>query len=165
MQASSPHASGRQQLFFLLLASVTCLFFLWIGANRTTEPPPDFHLSGILHTSPPPEIAIELTDQQLTELTEAYNSGFDHPDPNQNDPCQRLQLLPYKKLSAWRKQFRKRGFTMEKIKDMLKNGRREPYTHPEKGVTYTKIYDRQGNWIVVDFLDCLIWQVAPYNFK
>lgn len=120
----------------------------------------------LLRTTPPPDIAIELSEVELAELTEAYESGFDHPDPEgNNDPCERLRLLPFKKLKAWRKQFRKRGFTMDKIKDILKNGRREAFTHPEKGITYTKIYDQQGNWIVVDFVDCLIWQVAPYNFK
>jgi len=120
----------------------------------------------IARTTPPSEVAIELTEAELAELTEAYESGFDHPDPaGGNDPCERLRLLPYKKLRAWRKQFRKRGFTMDKIKNILKNGRREAFTHPKKGLTYTKIYDQQGNWIVVDFVDCLIWQVAPYNFK
>lgn len=54
---------------------------------------------------------------------------------------------------------------MEKIRDMLRSGRREVYTHPVKGNRYTKIYDPKGNWIVVDFVDCIVWQVAPYNFK
>ncbi|MBK7407968.1 MAG: hypothetical protein IPJ40_07740 [Saprospirales bacterium] len=114
-------------------------------------------------TTPPGEVGIELTDAQLIALEDAYLHGFNNPEPN--DPCKRLQMLPFKKLSAWRKQFCKRGFTMEKIKDMLANGRREAFTHPEKGVTYTRIFDRQGNWIVVDFMDCMVWQVAPYNFK
>lgn len=119
----------------------------------------------LLRTSPPPKVAIELTEQQLTELTTAYKSGFDHPDPGNGDPCQRLQLLTYKKLSAWRKRFRKRGFTMDKIKTMLQNGRREPFVNPKNGVTFTKIYDPKGTWMIVDFVDCIIWQVAPYNFK
>ena len=119
-----------------------------------------------LRTSPPSEVKLELTENQLTELTEAYQSGFDHPEPNgSGDPCRRFQLLPYKKLSAWRRQFRTRGFTVGKIKDMIRNGRRETFAHPEKKITYTRIYDPQGNWIVVDFVDCMIWQVAPYNFK
>lgn len=118
-----------------------------------------------LRAAPPPEVAIELSDAQLRELTEAYEHGFDHPDPGGEDPCERLRLLPHKKLSAWRRQFRKRGFTMEKVRDMLRTGRREVYTHPTKGNRYTKIYDARGNWIVVDFVDCIVWQVAPYNFK
>lgn len=48
-------------------------------------------------------------------------------------------MLPFKKLTAWRKQFSKRGFTMEKVRNMLANGRREAFTHPEKGVTFTRI--------------------------
>ena len=115
--------------------------------------------------SPPPEIAIEMNDEQLQDLTAAYEQGFDHPDPGKNDPCERLRLLPYKKLSTWRKQFSRRGFTMGKVRDIIATGRREAYRHPEKGVTYTKIYDPNGNWIVVDFVDCIVWQVAPYNFK
>jgi len=43
--------------------------------------------------------------------------------------------LPYKKLSAWRKQLLKRGFTVAKVQEMLRSGRRELYVHPEKGHT------------------------------
>ena len=118
-----------------------------------------------LPTSPPPEVAIELSADELLALATAYEQGFDHPQPNGEDPCQRLRLLPYKKLSAWRQHFRKRGFTIQKIKNMLKSGRREIFVHPEKGTRYTKIFDPKGNWIVVDFVDCIIWQVAPHNFK
>jgi len=118
-----------------------------------------------LPTSPPPEVSIELDDAQLAALEQAYKQGFDHPQPDGEDPCERLRLLPYKKLSVWRKQFRKRGFTIEKIKDMLRDGRRELFVHPEKGTRYTKIFDPKGNWIVIDFVDCIVWQVAPHNFK
>jgi hypothetical protein len=54
------------------------------------------------------------------------------------------------RLIVWRKQFRKRGFTVAKVQEMLRSGRRELYVHPEKGHAFTKIYDPQGNWIVVD---------------
>lgn len=149
----------------LLLAILLVLSLLIIsqfadGWNFNPTQPFGDH---ILRATPPDEVAIELTDAQLTELQEAFEHGFDNPEPD--DPCKRLQLLPYKKLSTWRKQFSKRGFTIEKVQDMLANGRRETFTHPDKGVTYTKIFDEQGNWIVADFVDCIIWQVAPYNFK
>ena len=153
---------------YLLLSALIGLFLSWLiaGQNQYGESN-RFLLHGerVLKTSPPPEVSIDVTEDQLQALTEAYDRGFDHPNPNSNDPCDRLKLLPYKKLSAWRKQFRKRGFTMKKIKGMLQNGRREVFMHPEKATAYTKIYDAQGNWIVVDFVDCIIWQVAPYNFK
>lgn len=153
----------RGRILLLLAMLLLCFFlFTWLYLTDTTT----FYFlqeNIVLKTSPPGELAIELTDVQLAELDDAYLNGFDNPEPN--DPCKRLQLLPFKKLSTWQKQFRKRGFTMDKIRDMLANGRREPFTHPEKGVTYTRIYDQQGNWIVVDFIDCLVWQVAPYNFK
>ncbi|MCO6493036.1 MAG: hypothetical protein J5I98_31745 [Phaeodactylibacter sp.] len=164
MKAIAHSVGGRVFLLVVLLgASIFIVSQLGKGIEiigHNAPPTPDH---GILQATPPDEVAIELTDAQVTELTEAYEHGFNNPEPD--DPCKRLQLLPYKKLSAWRKQFRKRGFTVEKIKDMLANGRRVPFTHPEKGVTYTKIFDATGNWIVVDFVDCLIWQVAPYNFK
>jgi hypothetical protein len=31
-----------------------------------------------------------------------------------------------------------------KVQEMLRSGRRELYVHPEKGHTFTKIYDLQG---------------------
>ena len=153
---------GNRTIALLLALLMVSAVFIWQFL------PNDFTFfqtreSALLKTSPPTEVAIELTDLQLAELEEACLNGFNNPEPN--DPCTRLQMLPFKQLSTWKKQFRKRGFTMDKIKGMLSNGRREPFTHPEKGVTYTKIYDQQGNWIVVDFVDCLVWQVAPHNFK
>lgn len=161
MQPFTQSLGYRRGLIFTGLLAASLLV---IGQLAKNSPSPSQSMDGIvLKTSPPAEVAIELTHVQLAELEDAFLNGFDNPEPN--DPCRRLQLLPFKKLSAWRKQFSKRGFTMEKIRDMLVSGRREAFTHPEKGVTYTKIFDRQGNWIVVDFVDCVIWQVAPYNFK
>jgi len=161
MQSFTQSLGYRRGLIFMGLLAVSLLVIRQL-ANK--DPNLSQPMDGIiLKTSPPGEVAIELTHVQLAELEDAFLNGFDNPEPN--DPCRRLQLLPFKKLSAWRKQFSKRGFTMEKIRDMLASGRREAFTHPEKGVTYTKIFDRQGNWIVVDFVDCMIWQVAPYNFK
>lgn len=150
---------------FLLLAVMLliCALVIIVPSAQHFADSPSLWEGYILKTAPPEEVAIELSDAQLVELEAAFENGFDNPEPN--DPCQRLRLLPYKKLSTWRKQFGRRGFTMEKIRDMLANGRREAFTHPEKGLTYTKIFDPRGNWIVVDFVDCIVWQVAPYNFK
>jgi hypothetical protein len=155
-----------RQFRIALLFTLPLLGFFLLGTQHiffpSNTPGLEWH---IYQTSPPPDVAIELSESQLDELQEAYESGFDHPDPEEGDPCTRLQMLPYKKFSTWKKQFQKRGFTMEKIRKMLTKGRRELYTHPEKGVTYTKIFDTRGNWIVIDFVDCILWQVAPYNFK
>ena len=121
-------------------------------------------LGYVVHTRPPSDVGIELTSAQASSLDAAYRSGF--PNPNDDDPCERLRMLPQKTLKVWRKQFRKRGFTVEKIQHMLKKGRRERFTHPQKpGTPKTKIYDEKGNWIVVDFADCILYQVAPHNFK
>jgi NADH:ubiquinone oxidoreductase subunit 3 (subunit A) len=163
MKSYSTHFIPLKVLMVLAIVILVAMILIHQSLNDGALASMEHNL---LRATPPPDVAIELSEAELAELTEAYESGFDHPDPERNDdPCERLQLLPFKKLKAWRKQFRKRGFTVAKIKDILKNGRREAFTHPEKGITYTKIYDQQGNWIVVDFVDCLIWQVAPYNFK
>ncbi len=151
------------------LGRVITLLVLLLGLglivlHRPSAPAPPVS-SPLARASPPPEIAVELTEQQLAEITEAYESGFDHPDPDGQDPCRRLRLLPHKKLSTWRKQFQRRGFTMQKVRDMLRYGRREVHRHPGKSVSHTRVYDQKGNWIVVDFVDCIIWQIAPYNFK
>lgn len=153
---------SRSRLCLLMLLLLVSIFIIGQSVDHFNNFP--LPMEGfILNTSPPDEVAIELTNNQLLELEDAFENGFENPEPN--DPCRRLQLLPFKKLSTWRQQFRKRGFTMGKVMDILANGRREAFTHPEKGVTFTKIFDRQGNWIVVDFVDCIVWQVAPYNFK
>lgn len=166
MQTIRLDAWARGLLLLLLLTGTGLLFWQTLNLETGNDYGEFILLERfIAKTAPPDDVAVELTGNQLQELAEAYDSGFDHPDPGNNDPCKRLQLLPHKKLSTWRKQFRKRGFTMEKIRDMLINGRRETFTHPQKGISYTKIFDEKGNWIVVDFIDCLIWQVAPYNFK
>ncbi len=96
-------------LVVLLVTSILIISQLGKGVEiigHNAPPTPDH---GILQATPPDEVGIELTDAQLTELTEAYEHGFDNPEPD--GPCTRLQLLPYKKLSTWRKQFRKRGST------------------------------------------------------
>jgi hypothetical protein len=145
MKTTANHAMPLRYWAFLLLASGLLAIAIL--------PRPAISLSQYiqLRTSPPSAVEIELSEADIAAITQAYQFGFDHPEPKGNDPCRRLQLLPHKKLSAWRKQFRKRGFTVDKIKDMLRTGRREAFAHPEKGTTFTKIYDPQGNWIVVDF--------------
>jgi hypothetical protein len=49
---------------------------------------------------------------------------------------------------------------------MLKTGRRETFAHPKTPeITRTKIFDDTGNWIIIDFVECIVWQIAPANFK
>lgn len=113
----------------------------------------------------PKDAEINLTPDQITEIETAYSDGFEF-NSDDEDPCEKLKLQTYKKLSAWKRQFRRRGFTIEKIRKMLQTGRREAFAHPKTPeITRTKIFDDTGNWIVVDFVDCIIWQIAPSNFK
>lgn len=113
----------------------------------------------------PKDAEITLTPTQVAEIEAAYTDGFEFNSNNEN-PCERLKLQTYKKLGDWKRQFRRRGFTIEKIKDMLRTGRRETFAHPKTpNITRTKIFDDTGNWIIVDFVNCVIWQIAPSNFK
>lgn len=119
----------------------------------------------LVQANVPKDAEITLTPTQITEIETAYTDGFELNSDNE-DPCEKLKLQAYKKLSVWKRQFRRRGFTIEKIKKMLQTGRREYFAHPKTPeITRTKIFDDTGNWIVVDFVDCIIWQIAPSNFK
>jgi len=119
----------------------------------------------LVQTQVPKDAEITLTPVQLTEIETAYTEGFEF-NSNNEDPCERLKLQAHKKLSDWKRQFRRRGFTIEKIKHMLRTGKREAFVHPKTpDITRTKIFDDTGNWIIIDFADCIIWQIAPSNFK
>ena len=96
MQATTPLLRpGRSPLLPCLLTALTLLataLLLWPTLART---------------APPPEVAIELSADQLTALTDAYENGLPNPDPD--DPCDRLQLLTYKSFGKWKRQFSRRG--------------------------------------------------------
>jgi hypothetical protein len=149
----SPRTSFSRRAFALLLLLALLLAWWVQGPMPETGP--------LLHRHEQ-----TLSAAELAELREAYTQGFAHPEPGGGeDPCERLRLLAGKKFKVWKRQFQRRGFTMAKVRHMLQHGRREPFTHPRKGTTFTKIYDAQGNWMVVDFVDCVLWQVAPSDFK
>ncbi len=119
----------------------------------------------LVQAKAPKDVEITLTPTQIIEIEAAYTDGFEY-NSNNEDPCEKLKLQTYKKLSDWKRQFRRRGFTIEKSKDMLRTGRRQVFAHHKtRDVTRTKIFDDIGNWIIVDFVDCIIWQIAPSSFK
>ncbi len=113
----------------------------------------------LLRTETPP---IELTNEQVEAITELYNDGIEFSNPN--DPCQKLKLLGLKKLNKWVYQFKKRGFTVDKIKKILEIGSRQTHSHPS-GSNFTRIIHPDGSSIIVDFVNCVIWQIAPADFK
>jgi hypothetical protein len=97
------------------------------------------------------------------EISALYSAGIEfNNDPN--DPCQKLKLLGLKKLNKWVTQFKKRGFTVSKIKETLETGTRTTYNHLS-GSNFTRIIHPDGSCIIVDFVNCVIWQIAPANFK
>ncbi|MEN0005750.1 MAG: hypothetical protein AAF798_16500 [Bacteroidota bacterium] len=164
MQLLSKMNARLVRILSILCLTITFLLLKWAMVSTSTIFS-SYTSTSITFAKPPPEVAIQLTDAQLDVLRSAYESGFENPDPGGDDPCERLLLLPYKKFSTWKRQFQKRGFTIEKVQSILKDGRREIFIHPEKGTRFTKIFDEVGNWIVIDFVDCILWQVAPHNFK
>ena len=121
----------------------------------------DASISDFLLRAETPEIS--LTNEQVDEITTLYEEGIEfNNDPN--DPCRRLKLLGLKKLSKWVNQFKHRGFTVEKIKETLETGTRMVYNH-RSGTNFTRIVHPDGSCIIVDFVDCVIWQIAPGDFK
>ena len=90
-------ASFWNRLFGLAILLVVSVLIIGQLANHAAEYP-TFPESLLLKTTPPREVAIELTESQNAELEGAFQNGFDSPEPN--DPCRRLRLLPFKKLST-----------------------------------------------------------------
>jgi len=79
--------------------------------------------------------------------------------------CSNFKLKDFKKPAVWRKQFRKRGFTVDKVKDMLQSGNREFFIDPN-GRQMVRIIDPQsGDYLVLDPHNCEIFQIAPAYFK
>jgi hypothetical protein len=72
--------------------------------------------------------------------------------------------LGLKKLNKWVQQFTKRGFTVDKVRATLETGTRATYSHPS-GSNFTRIVHPDGSSVIVDFVDCIIWQLAPADFK
>jgi hypothetical protein len=114
----------------------------------------------LLRTETPP---FPLSSDQIQEITLLYNSGLEfNNDPN--DPCSKLKLLGLKKLNKWINQFTQRGFTVEKIRQTLDVGIRNTYIHPS-GSHFTRIIHPDGSSVIFDFVNCIIWQIAPADFK
>jgi len=106
---------------------------------------------------------INLTEAQIAEISTLYDDGIEFSD-DPNDPCKKLKLLGLKKLNKWVNQFNKRGFTVSKIRETIETGTRMTYSHPS-GSNFTRIIHPDGSCIIVDFLECIIWQIAPADFK
>ena len=146
---------------FLLLRTMLQSVSVPLGSGISDWESIDASISDFLLRSEVPEIV--LTTEQLGEISALYSAGIEfNNDPN--DPCQKLKLLGLKKLNKWVTQFKKRGFTVSKIKETLETGTRTTYNHLS-GSNFTRIIHPDGSCIIVDFVNCVIWQIAPANFK
>jgi len=100
-------------------------------------------------------------DDLRAEVQEALDSGIEIPIALNG--CNNFKLKDFKSLKRWIKQFKTRGFSKAKISDMLQHGRREFFTDG-RGNNLLRIFDADGNYIVLDPLTCEIWQIAPNTF-
>jgi len=83
-----------------------------------------------------------------------------------NNGCQKYNLSNWKKPFKWRKQFKARDFSKEKLEKFLTQGKREYFTDPQ-GVSRTRIFHPEypGQYIVLDAPDgCTIIQIAAEGF-
>ena len=79
--------------------------------------------------------------------------------------CNNFRLKDFKKPGIWRKQFRKRGFTVQKVSEILRHGAKKTYYDTKSGRTMMRMTDPQsGDYIVLDPKKCEIWQIAPSTF-
>lgn len=164
-----PNKKNSPLLRLVALGGMTLLLLLTI---RQVVPAPlivgvsdweslDVSISDFILRTETPEIP--LTVEQIDEITALYNNGIEFNN-NPNDPCRKLKLLGLKKLNKWVNQFKQRGFTVSRIRETLETGTRMTYNHPS-GSSFTRIVHPDGSCIIVDFVDCVIWQIAPANFK
>ena len=171
MDTLAPQKRGAAP-FLLLLFLVGLMVTLFLIMNLRSNPVPlnptisgweslDLSIADFIVRSETPEI--NLTDEQVAEITTLYNDGLEFDD-NPNDPCRKLKLTGFKKLNKWINQFKQRGFTVSKIRETLKIGTRSVYNH-RSGTNFTRIIHPDGSCIIVDFVDCMIWQIAPAHFR
>lgn len=83
-----------------------------------------------------------------------------------NGGCNKYNLSPWKKPFKWRKQFKSRDFSKQKLEKFLTQGTREYFTDP-KGVARTRVFhpEHPGQYIVLDAPDgCTIIQIATQGF-
>lgn len=170
MESLVPQKGGTFPLLLLLFVT-SLIVYLFLIITQVSKPVPispsisyweslDLSISDFILRSETPEIT--LTNEQVTEITALYNDGLEFGD-DPNDPCQKLKLTGFKKLNKWINQFKQRGFTVSKIRETLKIGTRSVYNH-RSGTNFTRIIHPDGSCIIVDFVDCLIWQIAPAHF-
>jgi len=100
---------------------------------------------------------------QPDEINDAIDQGI--TIPTAINGCNNFHLKDFKKPGIWRKQFRKRGFTVQKVSEILRRGAKETYYDTKSGRMMMRMIDPQsGDYIVLDPEKCEIWQIAPSDF-
>ncbi len=101
-------------------------------------------------------------DRPVDEISEAMTTGILVSTQSENG-CNNFRLKDFKSPGKWRKQFRTRGFSVDRVAQILANGSRQMVTD-QFGKQMMKITDQTGDYIIVDPKNCEIWQVAPARF-
>lgn len=96
------------------------------------------------------------------EINEAMDTGI--VVPVTINGCHNFKLKDFKTPGRWRRQLRKRGFTLERLAGILTWGRQEWITD-KNGRRMMRVYDKSSNdFVVVDPFTCQIWQIGPASF-
>lgn len=101
-------------------------------------------------------------DEPMPGIAEAIDTGI--TTTTALNGCNNFRLNDFKSPLKWSNQFKKRGFTLERVRDILQHGTKETYID-HLGKTMVRVTDpHSGDFIVIDPLDCKIWQIAPSTF-
>ena len=88
--------------------------------------------------------------------------------PSSPDDPGRWRFKNFKEPKKWFKQLKQRGFSIQRISNILKNGKPKNYTHPTKGPQGLKIVEdpATGDYIIYEKLPTVneVWQIAPNTF-
>ncbi|HMP26328.1 MAG TPA: hypothetical protein PKC76_19525 [Saprospiraceae bacterium] len=172
MKATTAKALTATNAFYFLVFAIVAIILMYVlnitttfsiqgtGTNEVWESLDVAIENFLMRSETPPG---DLSNEEIEEITIFYNDGIEFSnDPD--EPCQKLKLLGLKKIDKWIHQFRNRVFTVDKIKEIMQIGSRYVYSHPS-GSNFTRIVHPDGTSIIVDFVNCIIWQVAPAHFK
>ena len=98
----------------------------------------------------------------VDEINTAMDTGI--TIPTTLNGCNNFRLKDFKTPGKWRMQFRKRGFTVQRVKDILQTGTRQTIID-KYGKQMLRITDpKTGDYIVINPLTCEIWHIAPFEF-
>lgn len=98
----------------------------------------------------------------VDEINTAMDTGI--TIPTTLNGCNNFRLKDFKTPGKWRMQFRKRGFTVQRVSDILRTGAKQMVKDKNGKMMMRITCPKTGDYIVVDPLTCQIWQIAPSEF-